>query len=134
MIKEHKATRYVQDMMFPYIVNAKRSDEPCFTKNDLKEAYLKGWEEALKNQFRKCINNKPIKGEEPTDGENVILLCQIIDGSNDGYIFPKANTYKNGDWEGKMLMRYNVIAWMPIPSFEKTLEDNKDVLKRLKDR
>ena len=27
-----------------------------------------------------------------------------------------------------------IIAWMPIPSFDKILEDNKDVLQRLKDK
>lgn len=29
------------------------------------------------------------------------------------------------DWEEKYLM---VVAWMPIPSFDEILEDNKDVL------
>lgn len=101
-------------------------------KNFTECAFMVGWDCALKNQFRKCIDNKPQKGEEPKDGENVILLCQIVGGSNDGYIFPKVNTFKNGDWESKMLMRYNVIAWMPIPSFDEILKDNKDVLERLK--
>lgn len=112
-----------------------RAMQQCnFDGFDLRDAFEAGWDEALKSQFRKCIDNKPQKGEEPKDGENVILLCQIVGGSNDGYIFPKANTYKNCDWEGKMLMRYNVIAWMPIPSFDNILENNKDVLKRLKDK
>lgn len=96
------------------------------------KCYEAGWDEALKSQFRKCVNDKPIKGDEPKEGENVILLCQMIGGSNDGFVFPKVNTYKNGDWESKMLMRYNVIAWMPIPSFDEILNANKDVLKRLK--
>lgn len=92
-----------------------------FRNGDISLAFESGWDEALKNQFCKCVNNKPEKGKEPKDGENVILLCQIVGGSNDGFIFPKVNTYKNGDWESKMLMRYNIIAWMPIPSFGEIL-------------
>lgn len=103
-----------------------------YRNGDILQAFEVGWDEALKSQFRKCVDNKPIKGEKPKEGENVILLCQMIGGSNDGFVFPKVNTYKNGDWESKMLMRYNVIAWMPIPSFDEILNANKDVLKRLK--
>lgn len=97
-------------------------DEDC-QADIYNEGFYAGWDEALKSQFRKCVNNKPVEGEEPKDGENVILLCQIVGGSNDGYIFPKANTFKNGEWEGRMLMRYNVIAWMPIPSFDNILKE-----------
>lgn len=95
-------------------------------------SFMVDWDCGLRNQFRKCIDNKPQKGEEPKEGENVILLCQMVGGSNDGFIFQKVNTFKNGDWESKMLMRYNVIAWMPIPPFDEILKENKDVLKRLK--
>lgn len=108
-------------------------DEDC-QADIYNEGFYSGWDEALKSQFRMCVDNKPQKDKEPKEGENVILLCQIVGGSNDGYISPKVNTYKNGDWESKMLMRYNVIAWMPIPSFDEILNNNKDVLKRLKDK
>lgn len=111
MDKEQKAKRYADSI--PQFDDRKKY---CI------EDFCAGWDEALKSQFRKCINNKPIKGQEPNDGENVILLCQMRGGRLDGYIFPKANTFKNGDWEGQMLMRYNVIAWMPIPSFEDILQ------------
>lgn len=47
MSKEDKATRYVQDKMFPHIVNAvSMSEKACFTQNDLKQAYEKGWDDA----------------------------------------------------------------------------------------
>lgn len=94
--------------------------------------FEKGWDEALKSQFRKCVDNKPLKGQEPKEGENVILLCEAK--GKCGYIFPYANTFKNGDWESKILMHYNVLAWMPIPSFDEILKANKDVLERLKNR
>lgn len=122
-----------EELARSYALNMYQSDLG-YDKTDIQDAFESGWNEALKNQFCKCVNNKPEKGKEPKDGENVILLCQIVGGSNDGFIFPKVNTYKNGDWESKMLMHYNVIAWMPIPSFDEILETNKDVLKRLKDK
>lgn len=115
--KEQLSKEYAKEQ-YPY------TEEMRF---QCEQHYEAGWEEALKSQFRKCINNKPIKGEEPKEAENVILLCQIVGGSNDGYIFPKVNTYKNGDWESKMLMHYNVLAWMPIPPFD-------EIFKQLKDR
>lgn len=113
MNKEEKAKAYAKSVSHGRLV----------IQDFVECAFMAGWDCALKNQFRKCIDNKPQKGGEPTDGENVILLCQIVGGSNDGYIFPKVNTFKNGDWESKMLMRYNVIAWMPIPSFDNVLQE-----------
>lgn len=32
------------------------------------------------------------------------------------------------------LQTYNVVAWMPIPSFDDILEANRDVLERIKDK
>lgn len=32
------------------------------------------------------------------------------------------------------LQTYNVVAWMPIPSFDEILEANKDVLQRIKEK
>lgn len=32
------------------------------------------------------------------------------------------------------LQAYNVVAWMPIPSFDDILEANKDVLERIKEK
>lgn len=32
------------------------------------------------------------------------------------------------------LQTYNVVAWMPIPSFDETLEANRDVLERIKEK
>lgn len=32
------------------------------------------------------------------------------------------------------LQTYNVVAWMPIPSFDKILEANRDVLERIKEK
>lgn len=32
------------------------------------------------------------------------------------------------------LQTYNVVAWMPIPSFDEILEANKDVLERIKEK
>lgn len=106
-----------------YEYSKRVSNRNPMIKDFVECAFMVGWDCGLRNQFRKCIDNKPKRGEEPKEGENVILLCQMVGGSNDGFIFPKVNTYKNCDWESKMLMRYNVIAWMPIPSFDNVLKD-----------
>lgn len=116
-IKKYKAKRYAESI--PQFDDRKKY---CI------EDFCAGWDEALKSQFRKCVDNKPLKGQEPNEGENVILLCEAK--GKRGYIFPHANTFKNGDWECKMLMLYNVLAWMPIPSFDDILQANKDVSKQ----
>lgn len=48
-------------------------------------------------------------------------------------------TYKNGVWvsyPGKELTRRDIIViyWQPIPSFDKILEANRDVLERIKEK
>lgn len=126
MSKENKATRYVQDMMFPYIVNAKRSDEPCFTKKDLKEAYLKGWDSALKNILVDASKELPEydidvwvineKGEQ--------FYCHR---SNENIV--QTDKYGWCNYTGS-----DIIAWIRPVSFDEILKLNKDVLKRLKDK
>lgn len=41
-------------------------------------------------------------------------------------------TYNTTDVLGKFLNQ-EVIAWMPIPSFNEIIESNKDVLRRMKE-
>ena len=55
--KEDKATRYVQNKMFYQIANASRSGMPLFTPNDLKKAYIKGWDDAFLEIKNESENN-----------------------------------------------------------------------------
>ena len=89
--------------------------------------YERGWDDALKSQW--------IKVEErmPKENENVFVLYEY-----DGIILISTDVYMGDNY----YMRYadniwsfggeEIIAWMPIPSFDEILENNKDVLKRLK--
>ena len=45
------------------------------------------------------------------------------------------SNHNNPNWHwSKAVNKDDVIAWMPIPSFDEILEANKDVLERLKDK
>lgn len=65
MNKEQKATRYVQDKMFPHIVNAvSMSEKPCFTQNDLKQAYEKGYDEGFADGKHESLLEQLRKSED----------------------------------------------------------------------
>lgn len=93
-------------------------------------AFETGWEEALKSQWIS------IKERMPKPNTDVVFLTDIgmiMNGqySNDVWM------QMDGVWGSaycSIEKCWEVIAWMPIPSFDKILEDNKDVLKRLKDK
>lgn len=132
MNKEDKATRYVQDKMFPHILNATRMNEqPCFTSEDLRKAYLQGWDAALGNQWIS------VKDTLPDVGISVLVLTSNSKVSMSKIYQPKdchGNDTGIIRWNGSSTFDNSIVAWMPIPSFEEILEANKDVLKRLKSK
>lgn len=130
MEKQDKAKRYVNDKMFPHIINSTRMNEKqFFTGEDLKEAYLNGWDEALKSQWIMVDERTPKANEE------VYVLFEY-----DGGIRIETDVYFGDDFYNfhkDLVWNYGgekIIAWMPIPSFDEILEANKDVLKRLKSK
>lgn len=94
------------------------------------EDFIAGWDEALKSQWVK------VEDRLPKENEKVFVLYEYK-----GSILIGTDTYFGEDFY-KMYQisdTWNfggekIIAWMPIPSFDKILEDNKDVLQRLKDK
>lgn len=88
---------------------------------DIQLAFETGWEEALKSQW---ISTKV----RPKLYDKILVLYKI-DGS---YMISQTKYF---GFVARWKFGCNdILAWMPIPSFDKILEDNKDVLKRLKDK
>lgn len=100
-----------------------------FDRKELQWAFEAGWDEALKSQWIKVEERKPKPHEE-------VLVLFEQDGKirieTDVYYGDAFyNYYTGGVW---YFGGEKIIAWMQIPSFDKILESNKDVLKRLKDK
>lgn len=81
----------------------------------------------------------------PEENENIIIMCEhgaIFNGTYcngvwfcmDGYIH---DIYKSNPIYSSMSSipsLWELVAWMPIPSFDDILEANRDVLERIKDK
>lgn len=130
MEKQDKAKRYVNDKMFPHIINSTRMNEKqFFTGEDLKEAYLNGWDEALKIQWIMVDERKPQENEKVFvlfEYNGMVRIDTDVYFGDNHYMY-----YTDGVWS---FGGEKIIAWMPIPSFDEILEANKDVLKRLKSK
>jgi len=130
MEKQDKAKRYVNDKMFPHIINSTRMNgKQFFTGEDLKEAYLNGWDEALKTQWIMVDERKPKKNEKVFvlfEYNGMVGIDTDVYFGDDFYNFYKDRVWNYGGEK--------IIAWMPIPSFDEILEANKDVFKRLKSK
>lgn len=130
MNKEDKTKEYI-NRVFPCMAcifyndcmygignnNVKEYNCPAF---DEAESFKSGWGEALKSQWIS------VEEKKPNDLEKV-LLASLYEGEtlySVGYMF-------NGKW---VTSNNKPFAWMQIPSFDDILENNKDVLKRLKDK
>lgn len=120
MTKEQLSNKYAIEH-YPYTENM---------RFQCRQHYESGWEDALENLWIK------VEDELPEEKEKVLVLYKhegkILIGTDTylGYNFYKMYGIING-WS---FGGNRIIAWMPIPSFDKILEDNKDVLKRLKDK
>lgn len=102
-----------------------------FDGNDLRDAFEAGWDEALKSQWI-SVNERL-----PKIGENVLVLTTNKKIAISFRYTPKdiyGKVLGNDEWQGSSALNKCIIAWMPIPPFGKILEDNKDILKRLKDK
>lgn len=87
-----------------------------------KDAYLHGWDEALRSQWIK------VEDKLPELYKNVLALIKY----KSYYQIHYTSRYTdNKEW---IFAGSPVIAWMPIPSFDDIIEANKNILKRLKDK
>lgn len=86
-----------------------------------------------------------VKERLPEENENIIIMCEhgaIFNGTYcngvwfcmDGYIY---DMYKGNPIYSSMSSipsLWEPVAWMPIPSFDEILEENRDVLERIKEK
>lgn len=72
MGKEEKAMRYVQDKMFPHIINASRITDPCFTRDDLRKAYESGYDEGYSEGRTENLLDQLKKNKD----EEAELICK----------------------------------------------------------
>lgn len=84
--RDFKASRYVQDKMFTHVINMQSANEKtaCFTEDDLREAYIQGWNDSVLD-IRRSANMKIAEADEYarqkiTDayGEIVLNYAQTI--------------------------------------------------------
>lgn len=90
-----------------------------------------GWDGALKSVWIKVEDELPKVGVKVlvlTYNGKILVTFRYIPKDIYGKILGEA------EWNGSKDLGNSIIAWMPIPSFDKILEDNKDVFKRLKDK
>lgn len=129
MNKEQKSKEYAELKVKQYDKNntiesygMHRAMQQCnFDGFNIQDAFEAGWDEALKNQWTK------VEDELPERMEEVFVIYEY-----QGYIQIATSCYI-----GEIVWYFGnskIIAWMPIPSFDKILEANKDVLQRLKDK
>lgn len=86
MSKEDKATRYVEKKLFSHAVDVQIANAKiaCFTEEDLKEAYIQGWNDSVLD-IKKSSNVKIAEADQYarkkiTDayGEVVLNYAQTI--------------------------------------------------------
>lgn len=93
-------------------------------------AFMVGWDCALKSQWIS------VKDALPDVGISVLVLTSNGKVSMSKRYQPKdcrGNDVGIIRWKGSSTFENSIVAWMPIPSFDEILKDNKDVLERLKD-
>lgn len=90
------------------------------SKNEIQYAFENGARWQAKQSPWISIEDRSVK--MPNDR---VCLLRLEDGSI------VRDTEDTEDWEGRELI---VTHWMPIPSFDEILEDNKGVLKRIKEQ
>ena len=139
MNKEDKSKEYSELKVRQYDKNNTiekygmyRAMSQCnFDGFDIQETFEEGWDEALKNQWV-SVNERL-----PQIREKVLVLTTNKKIAISFRYTPKdiyGKVLGNEEWQGSSALNKCIIAWMPIPSFDKILGDNKDVLQRLKDK
>lgn len=119
MTKEQLSNKYAIEQ-YPYTENMRFQ---CI------QHYESGWEDALENLWIKVEDELPKVGVKVlvlTNNGKMLVTFRYVPKDIYGKILGEA------EWNGSRALGNSIIAWMSIPSFDKILEDNKDVLKRLK--
>lgn len=72
-----------------------------------------------------------VKDRLPEEGEKVIVMYELYGRTHCKDALFHDGSVRHGKWYDD---RDEVLAWMPVPSFDEILEANKDVLERIKRR
>lgn len=139
MNKEEKSKDYAELKIKQYDKNNTiesygmyRAMQQCnFDGFDIQEAFEEGWDKALKSQWIKVEDELPKLGVSVlvlTNNGKILVTFRYVPKDIYGKILGKT------EWNGSRVLGNSILAWMPIPSFDNILEDNKDVLQRLKDK
>lgn len=114
--KEELAKQYAE-----YEYCSERNDTPRYRIAQIHAAiggYIAGWDEALKNQWVKVEDAMPEK-------------CKIVIVLHSDMTVGVSEYHCDNNWSN---FEDDIIAWMPIPSFDDIIEANKNILKRLKNK
>ena len=113
---------------------------------DLYVDFIETLEEATKfgdeicrryNQFTRWKSIEKDGYPEYDPEESKMFIVRYKDKSfleEEKYFFHIDNLYKRNKFYGEIIDDIEVSHYMEIPSFDQIIEDNKDVLKRLKDK
>lgn len=102
---------------------ANRINQPRVIEGYLRKVYAKGYEAGTKQS--PWIS---VKERLPEEGKEVIVLYEHVSTLmvQTSFYYKQYEVWRFGDSK--------IIAWMPIPSFDKILEANRDVLERIKEK
>lgn len=103
---------------------ANRINQPRVIEGYLRKVYAKGYEAGAKKS--PWIS---VKERLPEEKQRVLVV------RNSGLICESCCNLRNKSWliYGFGYV-YDVVVWMPIPSFDEILEANRDVLERIKEK
>lgn len=112
---------------------ANRINQPRVIEGYLRKVYTKGYEAGTKQ-------SPWISVKERLPEPNKLVLCRMVSNGAivSGYIVVSSGrspyVATDGGFEFEDWNDYECDMWMPIPSFDKILEANRDVLERIKQK
>lgn len=113
---------------------ANRINQPHVIECYLRKVYAKGYETGTKQSLWISVKERLPKDFDPKlillkDEQVRIALLDSADRNDFEIIYFWHDREANESFDLE-----DVVAWMPIPSFDEILEENRDVLERIKEK
>lgn len=113
---------------------ANRINQPHVIECYLRKVYAKGYETGTKQSLWISVKERLPKDFDPKlillkDEQVRIALLDSADRNDFEIIYFWHDREDNESFDLE-----DVVAWMPIPSFDEILEENRDVLERIKEK
>lgn len=128
--------KIINDMILQDIVSllANRINQPHVIECYLRKVYAKGYETGTKQSLWISVKERLPKDFDPKlillkDEQVRIALLDSADRNDFEIIYFWHDREANESFDLE-----DVVAWMPIPSFDEILEENRDVLERIKEK